>query len=103
MLYNVYEWIAHVSYYSIQQITTESAKSSLTSMDLRPNYHHRTNKLVKNGDRAIQVLDRTDKVGVKEATLQAFNLLLRVLDWGVHLYYCYSTSFCLPYFKMFLI
>lgn len=49
--------------YSIRQITTESAKSSLTSLDLRPNYHNETKKMIKDGDRAVQVLDRADKVG----------------------------------------
>lgn len=64
---------SHVSYYSVQQITSESAKSSLTSLDLRPNYHHETKKTVKSGDRAVQVLDKTDKVEVKHAASHIFN------------------------------
>lgn len=63
ILCKIYEWIPHISSNSIQQITTESAKSSLTSPDLHPNHHSQTKKIVKNGDRDIQVLDRTDKVG----------------------------------------
>lgn len=48
-----------------QQITTESAKSSLTSLDLRTtNYHNETKKMTPDGDGAVQVLDRADKVGV---------------------------------------
>lgn len=59
---------AVVSCCSIPQITTESAKSASPSLDLRPNYHHETKKMVKNGDTAVQVLDKTDKVGVKRAS-----------------------------------
>lgn len=54
---------AVVSCCSIPQITTESAKSASPSLDLRPNYHHETQKMVKNGDTAVQVLDKADKVG----------------------------------------
>ncbi|XP_036963507.1 dickkopf-related protein 3b isoform X1 [Acanthopagrus latus] len=42
-------------------IATESAKSSLTSLDLRPTYHNKTRTMIKDGDRAVQVLDSTDK------------------------------------------
>nr|XP_020460129.1 dickkopf-related protein 3-like isoform X2 [Monopterus albus] len=51
----------HILEEAVDQITTESAKSSLISMDLRPDYHHQTQKVVKNGDGVVQVLDRTDK------------------------------------------
>lgn len=34
------------------------------SLDLHPNYHNKTKKMIKDGDRAVQVLDRADKVGV---------------------------------------
>lgn len=45
-----------------RQITTESAKSSLTSSDLLLSLHNQTQRVIKNGDREVQVLDRTDKV-----------------------------------------
>lgn len=46
--------------HSIQQITTERAKSS--SLDLHPNYHNETTRMMGHGERAVQVLDRADKV-----------------------------------------
>lgn len=46
--------------HSIQQITTESAKSS--SLDLRPNYHNETKRMMDHGERGVQVLDRAEKV-----------------------------------------
>ncbi|XP_071770978.1 dickkopf-related protein 3b [Centroberyx gerrardi] len=47
----------HILEEAVDQIATESAKSSLTSLDLRPNYHNQT----KDGDRSVPVLDRTDQ------------------------------------------
>ncbi|XP_038561149.1 dickkopf-related protein 3b [Micropterus salmoides] len=51
----------HILEEAVDQITTESAKSSLTSLDLRPNYHNETKKMIKDGNRAVQVLDRAEK------------------------------------------
>ncbi|KAM4619474.1 dickkopf-related protein 3b [Polymixia lowei] len=45
---------------AVDQIASESAKYSLTSLDLL-NYHNGTKKTVKDGNRAVHVLDRTDK------------------------------------------
>lgn len=49
-----------MSQHPIQQITTESAKSSLTSLDLRANYHNETKKMTKDRDGAPE---GADKVG----------------------------------------
>nr|XP_019959721.1 PREDICTED: dickkopf-related protein 3-like isoform X1 [Paralichthys olivaceus] len=49
----------HILEEAVDQITTESAKSSLTSPDLRFILHNETQKIV--GNRVAQVLDRTDK------------------------------------------
>ncbi|XP_037623624.1 dickkopf-related protein 3b isoform X2 [Sebastes umbrosus] len=52
----------HILEEAVDQITTESAKSSLTSLDLRTtNYHNETKKMTPDGDGAVQVLDRADK------------------------------------------
>uniref|UniRef100_A0A3Q3FWF0 Calponin-homology (CH) domain-containing protein n=1 Tax=Labrus bergylta TaxID=56723 RepID=A0A3Q3FWF0_9LABR len=47
--------------FGIQMITTESAKSSLTSLDLIPNFYNETSRTTKDGDGVVQVLDRVDK------------------------------------------
>lgn len=52
-----------MSQHPIQQITTESAKSSLTSLDLRANYHNETKKMTKDRDGAAQAPEGADKVG----------------------------------------
>lgn len=46
---------------SIQQIATESAKSS--SLDLQAEYNNETKRMMAPGPQAIQILDRADKVG----------------------------------------
>ncbi|XP_039664178.1 dickkopf-related protein 3b isoform X2 [Perca fluviatilis] len=51
----------HILKETVDQITTESAKSSLTSLDLRTNYNNGTKKMVKDEDRAAQVLDKAKK------------------------------------------
>ncbi|XP_068579719.1 dickkopf-related protein 3b [Cebidichthys violaceus] len=51
----------HILEEAVDQITTESAKSSLTSLDLRTSHHNETKKMTTDGDRAVQVLDRADK------------------------------------------
>ncbi|XP_054476691.1 dickkopf-related protein 3b [Anoplopoma fimbria] len=51
----------HILEEAVDQITTESAKSALTSLDLHPNYHNETKKMITDGDGAVQVLDRADK------------------------------------------
>ncbi|KAM6937945.1 dickkopf-related protein 3b [Xenentodon cancila] len=51
----------HILAEAVDQITTENAKFSSGSLDLRPNYHNKTMKTIKSGDRVTQVLDRTDK------------------------------------------
>ncbi|KAG7214851.1 hypothetical protein INR49_005119 [Caranx melampygus] len=52
----------HILEEAVDQITTESAKSSLASSDLLLSLHNHTQRVIKNGDREVQVLDRTDKV-----------------------------------------
>ncbi|XP_020501171.1 dickkopf-related protein 3b [Labrus bergylta] len=51
----------HILEEAVDQITTESAKSSLTSLDLIPNFHNQTSRTTKDGDGVVQVLDRVDK------------------------------------------
>lgn len=51
----------HILEEAVDQITTESAKSSSGSLELGPNYHNETTMVIKNGDKAVKVLDRTDK------------------------------------------
>ncbi|XP_078113812.1 dickkopf-related protein 3b [Sander vitreus] len=51
----------HILEETVEQITTESAKSSLTSLDLHTNYNNGTKKMVKDEDRAAQVLDKAEK------------------------------------------
>lgn len=51
----------HILEEAVDQITTESAKSS--PLDLRPYGHNETVKTAQYGDRAVQVLDRADKEG----------------------------------------
>ncbi|KAF7656434.1 hypothetical protein LDENG_00041190 [Lucifuga dentata] len=46
----------HILEEAVDQITTETAKSSLTSLDLHPNCHNETKKTG-----TVQVLDRMDK------------------------------------------
>ncbi|XP_075998007.1 dickkopf-related protein 3b isoform X2 [Genypterus blacodes] len=40
----------HILEEAVEQITTETAKSSLSSLDLLPNYHNQTTTTVKDGD-----------------------------------------------------
>lgn len=51
----------HILDEAVEQITTESAKSSSSSLDLRQNFHNQTRKVIKDGNRTVQVLDRTDQ------------------------------------------
>ncbi|XP_047451267.1 dickkopf-related protein 3b [Mugil cephalus] len=53
----------HLLEEAVDQITTESAKSSSSSRDLRPqnHRHNQTAKVIKVGDRTFQVVDTTDK------------------------------------------
>ncbi|XP_031724059.1 dickkopf-related protein 3b isoform X1 [Anarrhichthys ocellatus] len=76
----------HILEEAVDQITTESAKSSLTSLDLRTNYHNETKKMMTEGDRVVQVLDGADKECMVDE------------DCG-HLKYCLyeiENSKCLP-------
>lgn len=41
----------HILEEAVDQITTESAKSSLTSLDLRLNYHNESKEMIKDGDK----------------------------------------------------
>ncbi|XP_034734330.1 dickkopf-related protein 3b isoform X2 [Etheostoma cragini] len=50
----------HILEETVDQITTESAKSSLTSLDLRTKYNNGTKKM-KDEDKAAQVLDKVEK------------------------------------------
>uniref|UniRef100_A0A3B4FMW9 Dickkopf WNT signaling pathway inhibitor 3b n=1 Tax=Pundamilia nyererei TaxID=303518 RepID=A0A3B4FMW9_9CICH len=54
----------HILEEAVDQITTESAKSSSGSLELGPNYHNETTMVIKNRDKAVKVLDRTDKVRI---------------------------------------
>ncbi|XP_017284372.1 dickkopf-related protein 3b [Kryptolebias marmoratus] len=46
---------------AVDQITTENAKFSSSSLDLPPSFHNRTMETMKSRDGATRVLDRTDK------------------------------------------
>ncbi|KAJ4937676.1 hypothetical protein JOQ06_002308 [Pogonophryne albipinna] len=50
----------HILEEAVDQITTESAKSSSTFLDLHTNPHDETRKMTKDEDRLLQVLDRAD-------------------------------------------
>uniref|UniRef100_A0A3Q0QN66 Dickkopf WNT signaling pathway inhibitor 3b n=1 Tax=Amphilophus citrinellus TaxID=61819 RepID=A0A3Q0QN66_AMPCI len=52
----------HILEEAVDQITTESKKSSSASLELHPDYHNETTMVIRNGERAVQVLDRRDKV-----------------------------------------
>lgn len=43
----------HILEEAVDQITTESAKSSLTQLDLLPHYHNQTTRMIKDGDREV--------------------------------------------------
>ncbi|XP_069019610.1 dickkopf-related protein 3b [Embiotoca jacksoni] len=51
----------HILEEAVDQITTESAKSYSGLLDLLPNYHNETERMIKNGDGEVHVLDGTDE------------------------------------------